>query len=103
LLRGLDLDRLIKVVCKRCGVARGQLAARGSRSQARDALAYLTKHYTECTRANLVPNLGLSRPESVPNLSARFHSLLKTVPTVQRDLTALEIFLGLHGLNSKSV
>ena len=32
------------------------------------ALAYLAKHHTEATRAEPVPILGLSRPESVPNL-----------------------------------
>src|SRR3954469_16051128 len=68
-LRGLDLERVIAAVCKRYGVDRGQLAERGSRSQARAALAYLAKHHTESTRAELVPILGLSRPESVPNLS----------------------------------
>lgn len=103
LLRGLDLDRVIEAVCKQYGVDRGQLAARGSRSPARAALAYLAKHHTECTRAELVPILGLSRPQSVPNLSARFASLLATGPTDRRDLTALEITLGLREVNSKSV
>ncbi len=78
LLRGLDLERLIEAVCKEYNVERGALAARGSRSAARAALAYLAKHYTECTRADLVAILGLSRPESVPNLSARFATLLAT-------------------------
>src|SRR5208337_506425 len=63
LLRGLDLARVIEAVCSRYGVDRGQLAARGSRSPARAALAYLAKHHTEATRAELVPILGLSRPE----------------------------------------
>ena len=103
LLRGLDLDRVIKAVCSRYGVDRGQLAARGSRSQARAALAYLAKHHTEATRAELVPILGLSRPESVPNLSARFAALLQSESNARRDLLALERALGLSGENSKSV
>ena len=69
----------------------GQLAARGSRSQARAVLAYLAKHHTEATRAELVPILGLSRPESVPNLSARFAALLQSESNARRDLLALEM------------
>ena len=91
LLRGLDLARVIEAVCSRYGVDRGQLAARGSRSPARAALAYLAKHHTEATRAELVPILGLSRPESVPNLSARFAALLQSESNARRDLMALEL------------
>ena len=103
LLRGLYLARVIEAVCSRYGVARGQLASRGSRSPARSALAYLAKHHTEATRAELVPILGLSRPESVPNLSARFAALLQSESNTRRDLLALERALGLSGENSKSV
>ena len=66
-------------------------------------LAYLAKHHTEATRAELVPILGLSRPESVPNLSARFAALLQSESNARRDLMALERALGLSGENSKSV
>ena len=93
---------MIEAVCSRYGVDRGQLAARGSRSPARAALAYLAKHHTESTRAELVPILGLSRPESVPNLSARFAALLQTQSNARRDLVALELGFGLNGENSKS-
>ena len=95
LLRGLDLARVIEAVCSRYGVDRGQLATRGSRSPARAALAYLAKHHTESTRAELVPILGLSLPESVPNLSARFAALLQSESNARRDLLALELALGL--------
>jgi len=84
LLRGSGLARVIEAVCSRYGVDRGQLAARGSRSQARAALAYLAKHHTEPTRAELVPILGLSRPERLPNLSARFAALLCSRPNRTR-------------------
>jgi hypothetical protein len=69
---------------------------------ARAPLAYLAKHRTESTRAELVPILGLSRPESVPDLSARFAALLQTQSNARRDLVALELALGLSGENSKS-
>ena len=103
LLRGLDLGPVIEAVCSRYGVDRAQLAVRGSRAPARAALAYLAKHHTECTRAELVPILGLSRPESVPNLSSRFATLLRTQASVRRDLMALELALKDRGENSKSV
>ena len=103
LLRGLDLARVIEAVCSRYGVDRDRLASRGSRSPARAALAYLAKHHTEATRAELVPILGLSRPESVPNLSARFAALLQSESNARQDLMTLELALGLSGENSKSV
>ena len=103
LLRGLDLARVIEAVCSRYGVDRGQLAARGSRSQARAALAYLAKHHTEATRAELVPILGLSRPESVPN--RRRDSPLCSRANRTRGETSWhwKCALGLSGENSKSV
>ncbi len=61
------------------------------------------KHDTEATRAELVPILGLSRPESVSSLSARFAALLQTESNARQDLMALERALGLSGENSKSV
>jgi len=64
-------------------------------------LAYLGKHHTECTRADLVPILGLSRPESVPNLSARFTTLIATDPRAKNKLLALELLLGLREVNYK--
>jgi REP element-mobilizing transposase RayT len=103
LLHGLGLGRVIEAVCRRYGVDARELGARGSRSPARAALAYLAKHHTECTRAELVPILGLSRPESVPNLSARFAALLRSQKGARQDLKALEVDLGLNKVNSKSV
>ena len=59
--------------------------ARGSRSPACAALAYLAKSTTtEATRAELVPILGLSRPESVRDLSARFAALLQSESNARR-------------------
>ena len=69
LLRGLDLDPVIEAVCSRYGVDRARLAVRGS--DRRPAPPWPTWRSTipSRTRAELVPILGLSRPESVPNLS----------------------------------
>jgi len=77
--------------------------ARGSRSPARAALAYLAKHHAEATRVELVPILGLSRPESVPDLSARFAALLQSESNARQDLMPLVRALGLSGENFGSV
>jgi hypothetical protein len=91
---------MIEAVCQRYGVDRGHRAARGSRSLAGAALADLAKQHEDCTRAVLVPILGLSSPESVPNHSARIASLIANEATSRRDLTALELSPGLRELTS---
>ena len=104
LLRGLDLARVIEAVCSRYGVNRGQLAARSAPAR-RPALPSPTWRSTipRPPAPSSVPILRLSRPESVPNLSARFAALLQSESNTRRDLLALELALGLSGENSKSV
>ena len=75
---GVELDRVVQTVCRHYGVDRSELARRGSRSPARAALAFLARKYTEATLADLVPVLGVSRPESVPNLTRRFSTWLES-------------------------
>ena len=53
-----------------------ELAWYGSRHPARMIYAVLARSYTAATLAQLSRDLGLSRPDSVPNLLRRF----KTVP-----------------------
>jgi len=103
LFRGLDLGHVIEAVYSRYGVDRAHVAVRRSPAPARAALAYLVKHLTESTRAELVPIPGFSRSESVPNLSSRFATLLRTQASVRRDLKALELALKLRGENSEAV
>ena len=102
LLRGLDLGRVIEAVCGRTASTGPSLRC-AAHDRRPAALAYLAKHFTESTRAELVPILGLSRPESVPNLSSRFATLLGTQASVRRDLKALEHALKRRKENSKSV
>ena len=88
LFRGLDLARVIEAVCSRYGVDRGQLAP------------WLPLVGPHCPRLpGEAPYRGtltssadpcLSRPESVPNLSARFAALLQSESNTRRDLLALE-------------
>ncbi len=95
-LLGVDLDRVVQTVCRHNGVDRSELARRGRRSPARAALAFLAREYTEATLADLVPVLGVSRPESVPNLTKGFSIWLESQNDTRRDLKRLQVQLGLR-------
>ncbi len=82
-LRAIDLPRLIKIVTASYQMDAEELSRKGSRHPARAALAYLARRTTGATNATLVPLLGLSRPESVPNLTRRFAHALETHPRVR--------------------
>jgi len=88
--RGVELRRVLDVVCASYEVDRSELSRRGSPHEARAALAYLARKHTEATNAALVGILGLSRPESVPNLTRRFVALLAEHRKVRKRLTELE-------------
>ena len=90
LLRGVGLERVVEAVCQHYGVDQAELARRGSRSPARAALAYVARQHTEATLSDLVPILGLSRPESVPNLSRKFSRLLAEQAAARHHLANLE-------------
>ena len=95
-LLGVELERVVQTVCRHYGVDRSELARRGSRSPARAALAFLARKYTEATLADLVPVLGVSRPESVPNLTRRFSIWLESQNDARRDLKRLQRDLGVR-------
>jgi REP element-mobilizing transposase RayT len=104
LLRGLELGRIIEAVCRHYGIKRSELARRGSRNPARAATAFLARKHSEATLAALVPILGVSRPESVPNLTKRFANWLENWADARQDLIAIESDLGLRGkITKKSV
>jgi REP element-mobilizing transposase RayT len=90
----IDLDRVCQVVSASYGVDASEFARRGSRHPARAALAYLARRYTMSTNAALVPLLGVSRPESVPNLTRRFLISLDTDPRVREQLGQTLVALG---------
>lgn len=76
LARAHSLERACEVVCSAYGIGRADLGRRGSRHPARAALAYLARRRTAATNADLMSVLGVSRPESVPNLTPRFAARL---------------------------
>jgi REP element-mobilizing transposase RayT len=90
LVRGLTLSRVIDAVCNYYGIEHDALGRRGSGVLAHAALAYVARARTTATNAELAPILGLSRPESVPNLTRLFRARLKTETRVRADLRSLE-------------
>jgi hypothetical protein len=89
-LGALDLTSLTDIVCRYFRVEHCELSRRGSRHPARAAFCYLARQHTAATNAELVPLLGLSRPESVPNLSRRYASRLRTSAQTRKELRDLK-------------
>ena len=81
---------LSEVVCDEYGVERSELSRRGSRHPARAAMAYLARRHTSATNGDLTEILGVSRAESVPNLTRRFERWLSTDRRVRKELERLE-------------
>jgi REP element-mobilizing transposase RayT len=99
---GVDLARVCAVVGASYGVPASELSRRGSRHPARAALAYLARRHTESTNRDLAAVLGLSRPESVPNLTRRFARWLRTDAGVRERLSRLEQDLNPTGSDEKT-
>jgi REP element-mobilizing transposase RayT len=89
-VQGHSLDRVCEVVCASYGTERSELGRRGSRQPARSALAYLARRRTAATNADLMAVLGLSRPESVPNLTRRFATWFSADREIRRLYQAME-------------
>ena len=93
-LQGDDLEWVVQTVCRHDGVDRSDLSRRGSRNPARAALAILARKYTPATLADLVPMLGVSRPECVPNLTNTFSTWLEGQAAARQNLETLQGRLG---------
>jgi REP element-mobilizing transposase RayT len=89
-IRGLSISRVSQVVCAEYGIEPSALAVRGSRHPARAAIAYLARRHTPASNRELTALLGLSRPESVPNLTRRFQASLKSDPRTKQQLRRLD-------------
>jgi REP element-mobilizing transposase RayT len=89
-VRGVDVRRVCEVVCRAYQVESSELGRRGSRHEARAAVAYLARRHTEATNSELAEILGVSRPDSVPNLTRRFAGWLAGRADVRERLAQLE-------------
>jgi chromosomal replication initiation ATPase DnaA len=74
----VPLSGIIEVVCSAYKIEPAELGERRNRHPARSALVYLARNHTMSTNAQLTSVLGLSRAESVPNLTQRFGDRLAT-------------------------
>jgi hypothetical protein len=90
LARGHSLERVCNVVCSTYAIKRSELGRRGSRHPAWGALAYLAQRRTAATNAELMTVLGVSRAESVPNLTRRYASWLSSEAAIRGDYQRLE-------------
>jgi hypothetical protein len=89
-VRGLSIARVSEVVCGEYGIEHSELGQRGSRHPARAAMAYLARRHTAATNGELTEILGVSRAESVPNLTRRFEAWLSSDSKVRKQLQRLE-------------
>jgi hypothetical protein len=90
LLEGLSLDQVCEAVCSSYRIPPSALSHRGSRQTARAALAYVVRLRTTATHAELMSLLGVSRPESVPNLTRQFANWLTSDVRVREQLSRIE-------------
>jgi putative transposase len=89
-IQRLSIARVSEVVCANYGIESSELSRRGSRHPARAAMAYLARRHTAATNAEVTEILGVSRAESVPNLTRRFESWLSADSRVRKRLGHLE-------------
>jgi REP element-mobilizing transposase RayT len=90
LIQGIELKRVCELVCREYRVKSSELSRRGSPHESRAALAYLARKHTMATHRDLVELLGVSRPDSVPNLTRRFARWVTERPDVRSRLASLE-------------
>ena len=75
------------------GVEQSELSQRGSRHPARAAMAYVARRHTTVTNGRRKIILGVSRAESVPNLTRRFEGWMTTDSQIRERLGRLEAVL----------
>ena len=90
MMRGIALETIRDLVCRTYNVTASELSRWGSRQETRAALAYLARRHTGATNASLAALLGVSRPDSVPNLTRRFARWLAESDEVASRFRRLE-------------
>jgi hypothetical protein len=66
------------------------LGRRGDRDWSRAVAAYLARRWTDAPLREIAPELGLSRADSVPNLTRRVERELPRSAALRADLRAIE-------------
>jgi hypothetical protein len=88
-LAGLDPKRILAAVADFYGVDPTSLSRRHDPHLARAVAAWLCRRHTEASLRELAGWLGLSRADSVPNLTRRLEARLKVSPQLTKDLAAI--------------
>jgi putative transposase len=88
-LAGLDPKRIFAAVADFYGLDNELLSRRGDPHLARAVAAWLCRRHTEASLRELAQWLGLSRADSVPNLTRRVDAMLTTSPKLSKDLVKI--------------
>jgi hypothetical protein len=88
-LSGLDPNRIFAAATSFYGQDDEALSRRYDPHLARAVAAWLCRRHTEASLRELAASLGLSRPDSVPNLTRRIETRLKTSPELSNDLAEI--------------
>ncbi len=88
-LAGLDPKRIFAAVAEFYGLDGSSLSRRGDPHLARAVAAWLCRRHTEAPLRQLAEWLGLSRADSVPNLTRRLEARLKASPQLSDDLAEI--------------
>ena len=88
-LVALDPGRIFAAVAEFYGLDESALARRHDPHLARAVAAWLCRRHTDVPMRILAQRLGLSRGDSVPNLTRRLEARLKTAPRLVGDLEAI--------------
>jgi AraC-like DNA-binding protein len=86
LLVGLDPDRICAAVADFYGLESSALALRHDPHVAQSVAAWLCRRHAEATLGDLAARFGLSRADSVPNLTRRFEARLATSTRLAEEL-----------------
>jgi chromosomal replication initiation ATPase DnaA len=88
-LAGLDPKRILAAVADFYGLEVTSLSRRHDLHLARAVAAWLCRRHTEASLRELAEWLGLSRADSVPNLTRRLEARLKASPQLAGDLAEI--------------
>src|SRR5271157_2121504 len=93
-LAARDPEAILEAVCDHFGLVRSALARRGDPHIARAAAAWHCRQHCEIALHELAPMLGLSRADSVPNLTRRIDAGLRSHPRLADDLKEIMARIG---------
>ena len=85
-MAALDANDLCEAVVRHYGLEPDDLARRGDSHLARAVAAWLCRRHTEEPLRALATRFGLSRADSVPNLTRRIDARLRSSPGFAREL-----------------